>query len=145
MKVNKGELIVPALMAAFIAAYYWQVRDIPSEVLIWPGYITVALAVLLVLVMVSYAFRASGEKTQKDNLRRPFLLVLFTSAYLVAMKYTGFSLGSFVYLFGIQIYLGSRRKRAFFVALSVALFLHFVMVIGLGLGVPRLNTPWFKL
>ena len=143
MKLNRGELVVPGLMAAFTAAYYWQVREVPSEVLIWPGYITIALGIFAALVLMTYAFKGSTVKAKKGSLRRPFVLVLITVAYLGAMKYTGFTIGSFLYLMCVQVYLGSGKRRAFIVALSVSLFLHFVMVVGLGLAVPRLTTPWF--
>lgn len=145
MKLNKGEFVVPAVMAAFTAAYYWQVREVPSEVLIWPGYITIALGVLTFLVLLAYAFDAPLKKSEKGSLRRPFVLVLITAVYLGAMKYTGFSIGSFLYLIYVQTYLSSSKKRSFLVALAVTLFLHLVMVIGLGLAVPRLTTPWFNL
>ena len=145
MKINRGELVVPALMAAFTAAYYWQVREVPSEVLIWPGYITIVLGILAMLVLLTYAFKGAAGKAKKGSLRRPCVLVLITAAYLGTMKYSGFTIGSFLYLVIVQLYLGSEKKRAFGVALAVALFLHFVMVVGLGLAVPRLRTPWFNL
>ena len=46
-RVDRGEFIVPGIMGLFIAAYHWQVRSIPSEVLLWPYLVTGVLAVML--------------------------------------------------------------------------------------------------
>ena len=73
------------------------------------------------------------------------MLILITVIFLAGMKLIGFSLGSFFYLLAIQLYLGAEKKRAFAVSIAVVLFLHVVMIMGLGLAVPRLVTPYFTL
>lgn len=150
MKFNKGELIVPLVMAAFLAAYYFQVRDIPPEVLEWPLYLAIALTVLLIIVLVIYLpgkpGQDGGEETRNPGaILKPFILTVATVVFLIAMKFIGFTFSCFLYLSGVQLFLGSLVKRTLIVSIVVVFFLHTVMVVGLGLPVPRLITPYFKL
>lgn len=153
MKIKKGELIIPALMAATTAAYYFQVwaKRLPYSVIVWPIYVTITLLILLALVVVFYipAEGVSEEKKEaklfKETFKKPLFLFLTTVLFLAIMPWVGYTVSSFAYLFGVQLYLGSEKKRAFLVALAIAIILHVVMVVLLGLSVPRLETSFFTL
>lgn len=153
MKIKKGELIIPALMAATTAAYYFQVwaKGLPYSVVVWPIYVTITLLILLALVVVFYipAEGVSEEKKEaklfKETFKKPLFLFLTTVLFLAIMPWVGYTVSSFAYLFGVQLYLGSEKKRAFLVALAIAIILHVVMVVLLGLSVPRLETSFFTL
>ena len=145
MKYNKGELIIPMLMAAFMAAYCYQVRVIPFDVLIWPACVAIVVVTLMIVVICTYVFDTPKSEHRRASFHKPFMLILITVIFLAGMKLIGFSLGSFFYLLAIQLYLGAEKKRAFAVSIAVVLFLHVVMIMGLGLAVPRLVTPYFTL
>ena len=128
MKIKKGELIIPALMAATTAAYYFQVwaKGLPYSVIVWPIYVTITLLILLALVVVFYipAEGVSVEKKEaklfKETFKKPLFLFLTTVLFLAIMPWVGYTVSSFAYLFGVQLYLGSEKKRAFLVALAIA-------------------------
>lgn len=150
MKINKGELIVPGIMAAFLAAYFYQVwaDEVPADVLTWPIYVGAALAVCLLLVAVLYIPQrgeAAKAAVNVSAFKKPVALLIMTAVYIAAMNWIGYTLGSFLFLLVVQIYLGSGWRRALLVALVVAALLHVVMVELIGLGVPRLTTPWLTL
>ena len=94
MKIKKGELIIPALMAATTAAYYFQVwaKGLPYSVIVWPIYVTITLLILLALVVVFYipAEGVSEEKKEaklfKETFKKPLFLFLTTVLFLAIMQ-----------------------------------------------------------
>ena len=112
---------------------------------------TIALLILLALVAFFYipAKDVLEEKKEvkpfKETFKKPLFLLLATVLFLAIMPWVGYTLSNFAYLLGVQLYLGSEKKRAYFVALGITIILHVVMVMLLGLTVPRLETPFFTL
>ena len=144
MRINKGELVVPSLMLMFMGAYYFQVRNIPHDVLRWPFFVAIALFFSLAAVFFVYVRTPTPSKDAKSaEWRKPVVLVAATTAYLWAMPYIGYSICSFLYLLGIQIYLGSSFKKALVVSAAIVFLLHAVLIEGLRMPVPRLITPYF--
>jgi hypothetical protein len=140
--VDKGELIVPGLMGAFILAYHFQVRTVPSEVLLWPYIVTAALVVMLSVVLYQ-VLKKQGQTRKKTALKKPAALLLLTAGYLVSMKFIGYTVSSFLFLLGTMVYLGAGRKMAFIVSVSIAAILHVVMISFMDLTLPRLVMSMF--
>ena len=168
MKINKGELVIPGIMAAFLAAYFVQVlapaglveackrfmsqeaidaffQAVPLENLTWPVYVGCALALGIVAILAMYACRESPAKKPGASMAKPALFVVMTVVYLVAMNWLGYTLSNCLYLLAVQLFLGSGARRAVLVAVIVSALLHVVMVQLIGLSVPQLTTPWFVL
>ncbi len=141
-KVDKGELIVPGLITAFILAYHFQVRTVPSEVLLWPYIVTVALVAMLGVVLFQI-FKSPTKARKTMALRKPAALLLLTTGFLVIMKFAGYTLSSFLFLLGTMLFLGTGRKMAFIVSFAVAAVLHVVMISAMDLTLPRLVTSAF--
>lgn len=143
-RVDRGELIVPGIMGLFIAAYYWQVWSIPSQVLIWPYLVTGVLAIMLGATLFRIAKGAYGT-AKKWSLKKPAALLLVTVLYLSAMPFLGYSVSNFFFLFGTQAWLGANKRAALVVSVILTVLLHLVMIRIVDLDLPRLVTPWFTL
>lgn len=143
-KFDTGELIVPGIVALFVISYHVQVRDIPRDVLIWPLIVTVILLLLLAAVLFQMFRGFYGAVTNKPLLK-PMALLLSSVVYLMVMPYLGYTLATFGFLMGLQIYLGARPANATIVAFSTTAILHVVMIIVMGLSLPRLETPFLTL
>jgi hypothetical protein len=143
-RVDRGEFIVPGIMGLFIAAYHWQVRSIPSEVLLWPYLVTGVLAVMLGATLFRIAKGVYGA-AKGWSLKKPAGLLLVTALYLSAMPFLGYSASSFLFLFGTQAWLGANKRTAFIVSLVLTALLHLVMLRIVDLDLPRLITPLFTL
>lgn len=140
--VDKGELIVPGLMGAFILAYHFQVRTVPSEVLLWPYLVTAALVVMLSVVLFQ-VLKGDGRAKKKMSLKKPAALLLLTVGYLAIMRFAGYTVSSFLFLLGTMLFLGASRKMALIVSVSIAAILHVVMISFMDLALPRLVTSLF--
>lgn len=141
-KVDKGEFIVPGLIVAFILAYHFQVRTVPSEVLLWPYIVTVALVVMLSVVLFQ-VLKSDGGNRKAMALKKPAALLLLTVGFLAIMKFAGYTLSSFLFLLGTMLFLGTNRKVAFIVSFAIAAILHVVMISVMDLTLPRLVTSAF--
>lgn len=136
-QVDKGELIVPGLIVAFLIAYHVQVRDVPSEVLLWPYMITIALVVMVGIVLFQ-VLREGGGGGVTTQLKKPAALFALSVGYLAIMKIAGYTLSSFFFLLCTMLVLGAGKKTAIVVSLSIAAILHAVMISVLGLDLPGL-------
>ena len=72
--VDKGELVVPGLMIAFLAAYHAQAYSLSSEVLLWPRIVTVLLVLLLGAVFLQIRRKEKGASGGK-SLKKPAVLL----------------------------------------------------------------------
>jgi len=138
--VDKGELVVPGLMIAFLAAYHAQAYSLSSEVLLWPRIVTVLLVLLLGAVFLQIRRKEKGASGGK-SLKKPAVLFVITLAYLGSMPFLGYSLGSFLFLLITMRFLGTSVRRALLISLGLTLVLHGVMISLMDLPLPRLVTP----
>ena len=138
--LDKGELVVPGLMIAFLAAYHVQVHSLSPEVLLWPRIVTVLLVLLMGAVFLQIWGKEKGV-SYKKSLKKPAVLFVITLAYLGSMPFLGYSLGSFLFLFVTMRFLGTPARRGLLIALVLTLVLHGVMISLMDLPLPRLVTP----
>lgn len=138
-KVDKGELLVPGMMILFLLAYHGQTHALSSEVLLWPRIVTFFLVVFMGALLLQ--IRGKEKKPSSGGgLKKPVALFAITLVYLGSMPFLGYTLGSFLFLLVTMVFLGTRRKRAFLIALVLSLLLHGVMISLMDLPLPRLVT-----
>jgi hypothetical protein len=145
-KVNLGEIVVPALALAFVAAYFIQVRNAPAVALYWPLTVAAALALFWVAVVVRFVWvrqEPSGLVVKKAAGLIParVALVFFASVgYLAVVSWLGFTLSNITFMLVIFRGLGGRNwTRNIFVALAIAVFLHVALVVLMQLSLPQLD------
>ncbi|MBB4301093.1 hypothetical protein GGD81_000108 [Rhodobium orientis] len=120
-----GELVVPAIGLAFLAAYWWQAASLSFQAKVFPGLVSVSMLVLIVIRCVAigrefFAQRqaapvlAAGEATATPDgawrgaVRRAALLVLAT-LMMVLWRDLGAMICIFLFLLGALLVLGERR------------------------------------
>jgi len=151
-KVNLGEAVVPALTLAFVAAYFFQVRDAPAVALYWPLTVAAVLALFWVAVVVRFVWVLQGPsgsvpKKATGSLSARSALVFFTSVgYLAAVSWLGFTLSNIVFMLVIFRGLGGRTWiRNIVVALAIAAFLHVGLVVLMQLSLPQLDLGFIQI
>ena len=151
-KVNFGEAVVPALILAFVAAYFLQVRNAPPVALYWPLTVAAVLALFWAAVVVRFVWvrqEPSGFVSKKAAGLIParVALVFFASVgYLAAISWLGFTLSNIVFMLVIFRGLGGRNwTRNIIVALTIAVFLHVALVVLMQLSLPRLGLGFIQI
>jgi hypothetical protein len=161
MRVNRGEMVVPVIFAAYCLAYLLQVYDLPTQSTKYP-YIIMALATaLLVVVLLRFglgggrrlhepgggAARAGTDNPAAASLQRPswvsplayrpisVLLATFVSPYLMVVL--GFTITTWLFLAALFWVFGTRRPATVvFFSLVTALVLFVTMTFYLKLTLP---------
>lgn len=146
-RVNWGEAVVPGLALCFAMAYLYQTWDGPPGALYWPMGVAGVLAVLWIMVIVMFVVeRNNGDKegfdwaAVKPKIARPAMILLGPAAYLAVIPFTGFSIGSFLFLLLLFRGLGGRSwVVGIAVGAGVTLFLHVTLIVLMNLSLPRLS------
>ncbi len=151
-KVNLGEAAVPVLTLAFMAAYFFQVRNAPAVALYWPLTVAAVLVLFWLAVVVRFVWARQGpsgpaSKKAAGNLSARVALVFFASVgYLAAVSWLGFTLSNIVFMLVIFRGLGARAwARNIVVALAIAASLHLALVVLMQLSLPQLDLGFIRI
>lgn len=147
-RINWGETVIPALSLLFGIAYFLQTSDAPKIAIYWPVIIAGLVVILWLSVLIKYVFVAEKPperpklRLSKINnaSRRPLLILIGPMGYLLFLPWLGFSLSNFCFMLIIFRGLGSRKwLQNLLVAIGITLFLHFALIVFMGLSFPRLS------
>lgn len=143
---------MPALTLAFVAAYFFQVRNAPAVALYWPLTVAAVLALFWVAVVVRFLWvrqEPSGSVAQKAAgliPARVALLFFASIGYLAVVSWLGFTLSNIVFMLVIFRGLGGRNwTRNIVVALAIAVFLHVSLVVLMQLSLPQLDLGFIQI
>lgn len=119
MKSKKGELII--CIICFLTCIYFFVLTInfPSEARFFPQFCIFSLAFLCLIDILYYLFSFRGQKVKvKENKKKDknydnkkYLSTLtFSIIYIAIINIIGFFTASFIYLFLLMHFLGTKNK-----------------------------------
>jgi len=154
-RVNWGEAIVPGLALAFGMAFFFQTRDAPRTVMYWPLIAASLTAILGILIFFRFIVvktkepvptAPKGIATRMREAKKPGVVFLGATAYLVILPCLGFSICNFLFMLTVCHGLGSRKwVQNVFVALGVTVFLHLILIVLMKMNLPRLDIGWLTI
>lgn len=131
-KAVGGDLIIPVAAVVFTLYYFSTIIDSPFEAQAAAFFIgTILLGLILVLLVRVGHELLSGESSlalgplgePRQVVPKRVLLFALAAAYMVFMSWTGFTLGTFLFLAGAMLLLGEGRRPGLVLALAAALAL----------------------
>lgn len=125
-----AELVIPGAALLFTLYYFWTIIDVPWVAQVSALFVGTILIFLLIVFFVRtmLAVRRGEADLSMRSLVEPvwFLprrlgLIGLTLGYIVAIRWAGFTITTFVFLFSAMLLLGQGQRRKLVLALAFVL------------------------